>query len=197
MQRQQILTPIHLLRQSTINENLLIVVECRMIIPTIKPFPPSPNHLIQIQHDQIIKNLAMFVRPPTDIQQISHQDHGSAGTSFGGRTTGVKLRPCVVSGVEGVDIVRVGSCVSFTAVDYDDVVSPEGGTVAAAFCRWRRAVWQRGDLGPNKGFQIETIYAIIDWMLEGNLWKGTIVGVAIEATWYVSSDQRSAAVPKQ
>jgi hypothetical protein len=39
----------------------------------------------------------------------------------------------MISGVESVDIVWIGSCVGFTPVNDDDVVSPEGGTVAATF----------------------------------------------------------------
>jgi hypothetical protein len=49
----------------------------------------------------------------------------------------MELGPCVTSSVERVNVVWIGSCVCFSAVDDDDVVSPEGGTMAATFGRGR------------------------------------------------------------
>lgn len=46
--------------------------------------------------------------------------------------------PGVSASVEGVEIIWVGSEVCFSAVDDDDVVSPECCTVTASLCGGRR-----------------------------------------------------------
>jgi hypothetical protein len=63
----------------------------------------------------------------------------------------------VGSGVEGVDVIGVGSGIGFAAVDDDNVISPEGGAVTTAFCRWGRRVWQGGDQGPLEGIQVKSV----------------------------------------
>lgn len=108
-----------------------------MIISTIKSFPLSPSHLIQVEDNEVVEDFTVFVGAAADVEEIADEDDGGAGTGFGKWTAGVELGPGVGSGVEGVDVVRIGSGIGFAAVDYYDVVAPEGGTVAAAFC-WRR-----------------------------------------------------------
>jgi hypothetical protein len=108
-----------------------------MIVSTIKSFPLSPSHLIQVEDNEVVEDFAVFVGAAADVEEIADEDDGGAGTGFGEWTAGVELGPGVGSGVEGVDVVWIGSGIGFAAVDYYDVVAPEGGTVAAAFC-WRR-----------------------------------------------------------
>ena len=105
-----------------------------MIISTIKSFAPSPSHFVQVKDDEVIEDFAVFVGAAADVEEVADEDYCGAGTGFGEGTARVELGPGVGSSVEGVDVVGVGSGVGFAAVDYYDVVSPEGRTVAAAFC---------------------------------------------------------------
>jgi len=73
----------------------------------------------------------------------------------------MELGPCVCPGVEGVNVVWVGSGVGFAAVDDDDVVSPQGCTVTATFGGWGRGIWQGCYEGPVERFQIETIDTVV------------------------------------
>jgi hypothetical protein len=103
------------------------MIKRRMIIPTLKPPPPPPHHSLQIQHHQIIQDLAVFVGPPRDVEEVVYEDDCGAGAGFGGGTTGEETGPGVGAGVEGVDVVWVGATVVFAAVDEEDVGAPEGG----------------------------------------------------------------------
>jgi hypothetical protein len=112
-----------------------------MIISTIKSFAPSPGHFFQVKDNEVVEDFTGFICTATDVEEVADEDHCCAGTGFGEGAAGVELGPGVGSGVEGVDVVGVGSSIGFAAVDYYDVASPEGRTVAAAFC-WRRGgVW--------------------------------------------------------
>jgi hypothetical protein len=104
-----------------------MVIKGRMIIPTLKPPPPSPNHRLQIQHHQIIQDLAILIGPARDVEEVVYEDDCGAGTGFRGGTSGGETGPGVGAGVEGVDVVWVGATVVFAAVDEEDVGAPEGG----------------------------------------------------------------------
>jgi len=67
------------------------------------------------------------------------------------------------SGIEGVDVVRIGPTFCFAAVDDDDVASPEGGGVAAALVgRWGGSCWDGGYEGPFEGFEVEAVDIVED-----------------------------------
>lgn len=113
------------------------MVESSMIISTFKPFTPAPRHPCEIKDDKVIEDFTVFVCSAADVEEVVDEDYCCAGTGFRGWAAGVELSPGVGSGVEGVEIVGVGSSICFAAIDDDDVVSPEGGRVTAAF-GWRR-----------------------------------------------------------
>ena len=71
--------------------------------------------------------------------------------------------PDMGAGVEGIYVVWVGSPFCFAAVDDDDVASPEGGGVAAAFVGRRgRGCWEGGYEGPFEDFEIEAVDVVED-----------------------------------
>lgn len=109
-----------------------------MVISTIKSFSPAPGHLFQVQDNKIVKDFAVFVGAAADVQEIADENDRGARAGFGEWATGVELCPGVGSGVEGVNVVGVGSGIGFATVDYYYMVSPEGGTMTAAFCGWGR-----------------------------------------------------------
>ena len=69
--------------------------------------------------------------------------------------------PGVGADVEGVEVVGVGADVGFAAVDEDEVVSPEGGRVAAAFLGGWGGMGERGDEGPDKGVEVEAVDTVV------------------------------------
>ena len=105
-----------------------------MIIPTIEPFPSSPGHFRQVKNNQVIEDFTVLISPSTDVQEIIDKDDCSTGTGFRSGSSRVELSPCVSSGVECVYVVRVSSCIRFSTVNDDHVVSPQGGTMTAPFC---------------------------------------------------------------
>ena len=117
------------------------MIKRNVIISTIKPLSPPPRHLLQIQDNEVIQHLSVLVGAAADIEKIADENDCGAGTGFGDRAPGVELGPDVGAGVKGVDIVGIRSSIGFAAVNYDDVVSPEGGAVATAFGWWGRRVW--------------------------------------------------------
>jgi len=74
----------------------------------------------------------------------------------------VELSPCVVSGVECVDIVWIGSGVRFASVYDDDVVSPESCAVTASFGRGREGIGEGSNESPFEEFDVETVDEIVD-----------------------------------
>jgi len=101
----------------------------------------------------------------------------------------MELRPTVGAGVESVDVVWIGSCVGLAPIDDYHVVAPEGGGMATAFCRWGGRVGQWSYTCPFKGFDVETIHVVIDYLLSAHTQSteaevvNTVIGVPVKPPW--------------